>query len=63
MPIGYLFTLEEKRDRQEREDAQERQENMTLFVPFTCNVAMFFYGDDNDGHLFFCPLPIRDLVS
>ena len=23
----------------------------------------FFYGDNNDGHLFFCPLPIRDLVS
>ena len=42
MPIGYLFTLQEKRDRQEREDAQERQENMT-YVPFTCNVAMFFY--------------------
>ena len=60
MPIGYLFTLQEKRDRQEREDAQERQENMT-YVPFTCNV--FFYGDNNDGHLFFCPLPIRDLVS
>ena len=62
MPIWYLFTLQEKRDRQEREDAQERQENMT-YVPFTCNVAMFFYGDNNYGHLFFCPLPIRDLVS
>ena len=62
MPKWYLFTLQEKRNRQEREDAQERQENMT-YVPFTCNVAMFFYGDNNDGYLFFCPLPIRDLVS
>ena len=40
MPIWYLFSLQEKLDRQEREDAQERQENMT-YVPFTCcNVFM-----------------------
>ena len=60
MPIWYLFSLQEKRDSQEREDAQERQENMT-YVPFTC--CNVFYGDNNDGHLFFCPLSIRDLVS
>ena len=41
MPIWYLFSLQEKRDSQERENAQERQENM-IYVPFTCNVAMFF---------------------
>lgn len=41
MPIWYLFSLQEKRDSQERENAQERQENM-IYAPFTCNVAMFF---------------------